>query len=281
MPADFDVHGDLLSFSPFGCLLVDDGVIVSCNDHAVATMGIPRERMISVPLSELLVPDFEPACLDLLKRVDGEPDSEAVRLATGLAPIELMAQKLPDAKVVVAVRSMANEHFYSAQAGGPLTHDLVTGLPDHFHVLSQLHQRLSAPKRLPMAIMCLWVDELSDLIEVHGERAVHRVVKEVGARIQTKLRAPDILGRFEDAGFLVMMTTDSPAEQLTEVAERLRNEVAFPVELDSSLVSFTASVVVGSITKHRPSIERILALLEAAANRAVVSGGNRTDVLAL
>ena len=41
MPADFDVHGDLLSYSPLGCLLVDDGDILSCNDDAVATMGIP------------------------------------------------------------------------------------------------------------------------------------------------------------------------------------------------------------------------------------------------
>jgi len=57
--------------------------------------------------------------------------------------------------------------------------------------------------------------------------------------------------------------------------------VAFPIEIDGKLLSFTASVVVASIARHRPSIERVLALLEAAANRAVVSGGNRTDVLAI
>ena len=57
--------------------------------------------------------------------------------------------------------------------------------------------------------------------------------------------------------------------------------MAFPVELDKDLVSFTASVVVGSITSSKVSIERILALLEAAANRAVNSGGNRTDYLTI
>jgi diguanylate cyclase (GGDEF)-like protein len=254
---------------------------LTANDLAVATMVIPRGRLVGVPLAELLVPDYEDAYNKFMAAVGEKTERLSVRLAAGLAPIELSARLLPDGKHVVGVRSLETEHHYSAMAGGDLTHDAITGLPNHFHVLSQLNRRLTAPKRLPMAIMCLWVDELQDLAEVHGQRAVERVVKEVGARIQNKLRAPDVLGRFEDAGFLVMMTTDSGSHQLTEVAERLRDEIAFPVELEDDLVSFTASVVVGSIIHQRPSIERILALLEAAANRAVISGGNRTDVLAI
>jgi diguanylate cyclase (GGDEF)-like protein len=281
MPADFDAHRDLIRYAPTGCLLVDDGVTVTANDDAVATMAIPRERLVGVPLVELLVPDDEEAFVAFLNGVNGRTERLAVRLAAGLAPVEFSARRLPEGPLVMAVRSMSIEHHYSALAGGDLTHDPVTGLPDHFHVLSQLHQRLIAPKRLPMAIMCLWVDELRELSDAHGNRAIERVVKEVGGRIQNKLRAPDVLGRFEDAGFLVLMTTDSTSEQLTEVAERLRDEIAFPVQLDNDLVSFTASVVVGSIIRQRPSIERILALLEAAANRAVISGGNRTDVLAI
>ncbi len=281
MPSDFDALTDLLDLVPIGCLLLDGGVIVASNDHALATMAIPRDRMVGVPLAELLVPEFEAAYDEMLSGLGSDPVSLPVRLAAGLIPIELLARTLPSGQTLMAVRSMATEHHYSAQSGGALTHDLVTGLPDHFHVLSQLHQRLSAPKRLPMAIMCLWVDDLGQLADLHGHRAVERIIKEVSSRIQHKLRAPDMIGRFEEAGFLVLMTTDSDPEQLTEVAERLRDEVAFPIEVDGKLLSFTASVVVASIARHRPSIERILALLEAAANRAVVSGGNRTDVLAI
>lgn len=281
MPSDLDALTELFDVVPVGCLLLDEGVIVASNDQALATMAIPRDRLVGVPLAELLVPEFEEAYNEMLSVLGAESASLSVRLAAGLAPIELLARKVSDGKAIVVVRSMATEHHYSAQSGGALTHDLVTGLPDHFHVLSQLHLRLSAPKRLPMAIMCLWVDDLGQLAEMHGQRAVERIVKEVSNRVQHKLRAPDMIGRFEDAGFLVLMTTDSQAEDLTDVAERLRDEVAFPIEIDGNLLSFTASVVVASIAHHRPSIERILALLEAAANRAVVSGGNRTDVLAI
>ncbi|MEZ5230603.1 MAG: hypothetical protein R2710_29205 [Acidimicrobiales bacterium] len=39
--------------------------------------------------------------------------------------------------------------------------------------------------------------------------------------------------------FLALLTTDSPPEQLREIAERLRDEVVFLVEFDGSLISFT------------------------------------------
>ncbi len=285
MPAEIERYAEVLSLAPIGCLLVEQGVIRKANSEAIETMGIPSDRLVGVPLAELLVPEYEAACLDLLHRACTETEpgtkSEPVRLARGLAPMELMARGMSDELVMVGVRSMANEHYYSAQAGGALTHDTVTGFPDHYHVLSQLHERLAAPHKKPLALMCLWIDELPDMAETYGKRAVHRVMREAGQRIQERLRGPDVLGRFDEAGFLVMMSSDSTPEQLTDIAERLRAEVAFPVELDRGLVSFTASVVVGSITNQRPSIERVLALLEAAANRAANSGGNRTDYLSI
>ncbi len=266
---------------PIACLVVESGTITRVNPLAPEVMGIPTERMVGVALAELLVPEYEQACSDLLARADEKPESAAVRLAAALAPIELTARSLSGEAHLVAVRSMADEYRYSAQAGGPLTHDAVTGLPSHYQVLSELHTRLSGGRRQPTALLCLWIDELPELAESHGNRAIQRVMKEVGSRIEGRLRSPDTVGRYDEAGFLVVMTSDSPAEQLTQIAERLRGEVAFPVEFGGGLVSFTASIVVGKVSYERPSIERILALLEAAANRAVTSGGDRTEVLAL
>lgn len=284
MSAEIERYEEVLSLSPIGCLLVEAGIIRMANEEAVETMGIPRDRLLGVPLAELLVPEFEASCLDLLERAAAEPrttETESVRLARALAPMELLARGLNAEVVMVGIRSMSNEHYYSAQAGGALTHDTVTGFPDHYHVLSQLHERLAVPHKKPMALMCLWIDELPEMADTYGKRAVHRVMREAGQRLQNRLRAPDVLGRFDDAGFLVMMSSDSTPDQLTEIAERLRAEIAFPVELDRGLVSFTASIVVGSITNQRPSIERVLALLEAAANRAANSGGNRIDYLTI
>jgi diguanylate cyclase (GGDEF)-like protein len=285
MSAELERYRELLAAAPLGCLLVEGGTVREANAEALETLGIPEDRMLGVELAELLLPDFAEACAGLLDRVAASPEagsvSEPVRLARGLAPIELRARSLADGWAMVGVRCMAAEHKYSAQAGGALTHDLVTGFPDHFHVLSQLDDRLSAPNRRPMALLCLWIDDLPGIAESHGMRAVHRIMRETGNRLKDRLRAPDILGRFEESGFLVMISTDADPAQLTTIGERLRDEVAFPVELDRGLVSFTTSLVVGSVTSSQVSIERVLAQLDAAADRAVNSGGCRTDYLSI
>lgn len=285
MSAEIERYESLLTVAPLGCLLVEAGVIRLANPEAVEVMGIPVERMVGVPLTELLVPEYEQVCIDLLEEAASEPSvrsrCRAVRLASGLAPLELLARGLDDEVVMVGVRSMTVEHQYSAQAGGALTHDLVTGFPNHYHVLSQLRDRLAMPNRKPLALLCLWIDDLTAIAEAKGKRTADRIMRETGLRLQDRLRAPDLLGRFDGAGFLIVMSSESTADQLSTIAERLRDEVAFPVELDRELVSFTASIVVGSITSTKVSIERILALLEAAANRAASSRGNRTDFLSI
>ena len=151
MSADIERYETRCSpWLPIGCLLVEDGVIRKANPEAIETMGIPGDRLVGVPLTELLVPEYERACLELLDqaRTGNESDHQERAGPAGPRPgTDGAAGPGTDADdvVMVGVRSMANEHYYSAQAGGALTHDTVTGFPDHYHVLSQLHERLLAP----------------------------------------------------------------------------------------------------------------------------------------
>lgn len=281
MSADGPSEAQLIRYWPGGCMILADGVVTAVNDEAVETTGIPRGRLLGVALADLLVPDFVPAWLALLAQAGPSIRSIPVRLAKGLNPLELSLRAMPGDVVAVAVRSMATEHHYSALARSDLTHDPVTGFPNRYHVLGQLHERITAPHQNPLALIGLWIDDLARLARDQGDRVVDRVVWEVGQRIQSRLRSPDILGRLDDAGFLTLLVSDAPTSQLTDIANRLRAEVAFPVDFDDCLVSFTASVAVASIGQQRPSIERALAQLDAAATRASSGGGNRTEVLEL
>jgi diguanylate cyclase (GGDEF)-like protein len=280
--ADVERFRNLLRLSPCGCLLVaGTGEILAANDEAVETLGIPLGRLLDVPLGDLLAADHAPVWTELLAGAGESLSRAPVRLARALALVELAVRSVIDGIVVVAVRDMATEERYSALAGAELTHDPVTGFPNRYHLLSQLHDRLTAPHTGPLALIGIWIDELPQLASSRGEHAVRRVVQEVGQRIQRRLRAPDLLGRLDQAGFLGVLRSDAPVGQLTEIAERLRAEVSFPVDFDNALVSFTASVAIGSVSGRQASIERALAQLEAAANRAASGGGNRTEILEL
>lgn len=280
MPSEAENYVKLVHLAPVGCLVVADGVIESVNVEVVELTGIPEHRMLGVALDELLLPEFQSGWRRLTADAAAGLATMSARLATNLLPIELRVRRLSDHRIVVGVRSRESEHRYSALAGADLTHDQVTGLANRHHVLALLHQRMTAADRTPLALIGLWVDDLAQLAETRGERAVDRVVREVGQRLQGRLRSPDVLGRFDQAGFLGLLSSEAPPDQLKVIAERMRAEVAFPVEVDSSLVSFTATVAVASLTARRPSIERALSQLEAVAGRAA-AGGSRTEVLDL
>lgn len=283
MAAEAERFADLVRLSPGACLLVSGGVVEAVNAETVEVTGIPEERLVGVPLTELLLPELEPAWHDGVRRAQSGGVAPAVarvrsRLGATLEPVELSLRHLGEDHLIVGLRGTAAEHHYSALAGAELTHDPVTGLANRYHLLALLHHRITSADRNPLALVGLWVDELPKLAGVRGDRAAERVVREVGQRLQSRLRSPDVLGRFDDSGFLALLGSEAPPSQLTEIAERLRGEVAFPVEVDNGLASFTASVAVASITSRRASIHKALSQLEAAAARAA-QGGNRTEIL--
>ena len=133
----------------------------------------------------------------------------------------------------------------------------------------------------PLALIAVWIDELSTLNTERGARVADRVCRQVGERVLSRLRGPDLLGRFDDNCFVVVLHTDSDLVLLSEIGDRLRSEVVFQVEFDGTLVSFTASVMVASVGHQRPSVQKILSRLEIIGRRAAASGGNRTDILTL
>lgn len=272
-------HAELLRDAPGACLLLEDGVVAAANPEAQTTTGIPLGRLLGVPLAELLVADSQPPLHDLVAGAGDTTRSCAVRLAHSLAPLEVSVRRLADGSVVAGVRSMAAEHHYSALARGDLTHDPVTGLADRYHLMAQLQDRLTSSPRYALGLIGLWVDELPALAASDDNRAMERVVKEVASRLQARLRSPDILGRFDQSGFVTVLTSDAAPDQLTTIASRLRDEVAFPVELDDELVSFTATVAVASLGTRSVSIERILTKLDGVIDPR--SEGNRTEVLDL
>jgi len=270
---------DFIANLPAGFLVLNaEGTIVQSNEVAIDIMGIPADKLLGAPLAELLLPDFSEDFKSVLDNSVEEITTLPVRLANALKPVELNVGMHEDFHLV-NVRSMASEYKLSAQACSELTHDQLTGLPDQYHTLTQLHAKINSANPKPISLLCIWIDELAGLTTSHGTRAVERVIQEVGDRLQQKLRAPDLLGRFDEAGFLALLTSDAQVEELTEIADRLRSEIAFPVNFDKKLVSFTASVAFASVTDKKPSIERVLALIEASGTRAANNGGNRTDIL--
>ncbi len=279
--SDAERLADILRYSPGPCLLVEGPEIKGANDEAIEVMGIPRRRVVGAGLAELAIDEHQERVATAVANAGDGLTTIRLRLARGFRPLELTIRRLNPTLCMVGVRSVAIEHELSDAAAGDLTHDIVTGLPDRYHILEHLQRRLTLSDPKPLALIGLWIDDLETLEAEQGPLVIERILRQVGERVQTRLRGPDMLGRLDEAGFLVLLTTDSDLTQLSEIADRLRAEVSFPVDCGGTLVSFTSSVMVGSLNKKRPSIERILSRLDAVGRKAATGGGNRTDLFTL
>ena len=279
--SDAERLADILRYAPGGCILIDNGEIKGVNTEAAEITGIPRKRLIGTALTEIAVDEHQEQVAVAIAGASDTITNVRMRLASGLLPLELSFRRLNRTLTLVGVRSVAGEHNLSAASGGALTHDEVTGLPDRHHILEQLQHRLNLPQVQPLALVAIWIDQLDALEEEQGDRVTQRIMRQVGERILARLRGPDLLGRLDDSGFLVLLTTDSEIDQLKEIADRLRAEVSFPVDCSGTLVSFTSSVMVGSLSDKRPSLERVLSRLETVTAKAAAGGGNRTELFSL
>ena len=277
--AEADRLLELMRAVPGAALLVDGGIVVAANNEVVEVTAIPRGALVGAPLADLVLPEHRRRVEQLLGGVGDTTGHAEVRLSVGFKAIELAARRLSDRVAVVGVRSMAREIELSAMAGGLLTHDPVTGLPNRYYLLEELYQRLHAAQRRPLACIAIWVDDLHQVGAERGPRAADRILSQVGERIHGRLRSPDLLGRFDTHGFLVLLASDMDREQLGRVALRLREEIAFPVEYESSLLSFTASMAVVPLGIRRPTLDRIIALLEQVGERATSNGGGLLEAL--
>jgi diguanylate cyclase (GGDEF)-like protein len=278
---DLEQVVDAIRVVPGACLAVAGSEIIAVNDEVIELTGIPRSRLVGAPLDELVLPEYRSAVHRLLAGAGGTVSHAEVRLAFGLRPLALSARRTTNRLALVGVRSMTREMELSATAGGPLTHDQVTGLPNRNHVLEQLHQRLHETTPRPVACLAAWVDDLDRVVAERGTLAGEQVLRQVGQRISSRLRGPDLLGRFDEHGFLVVMASDMGRSQLEKVASRLRDEIAFPVEHHGALLSFTASMAVAPLGTRRPSIEHLLTRLDSVARRAAAQGGGLLDAIDL
>jgi diguanylate cyclase (GGDEF)-like protein len=93
------------------------------------------------------------------------------------------------------------------------------------------------------------------------------------------VRSHDCVGRYGGEEFLIVLP-GCDASQALRTAERIRSEIALcPVDTGSAQLEFTASVGVTIAKPDDTSATEILAVADAALDRAKNSGRNRAIIL--
>jgi diguanylate cyclase len=121
------------------------------------------------------------------------------------------------------------------------------------------------------------LDKYSVYQEVNGRTSVNRVIKKVALALNLSLRDIDMVGRFSESEFCIILPS-TPIKEAELVAERLKWIVE--KELDNnddspSMESMTTSIGIASFPESGASSSDIINAARAALSQAEAEGGNK------
>ncbi len=124
-------------------------------------------------------------------------------------------------------------------------YDRLTGLPNRSLFIQQLEQSLKlSQQKSPCCLAILFVDldRFKTINDSLGHGIGDRFLVEVANKLKKCLRQQDLVARLGGDEFAILLTQVKNVRIATEVAYRIQQELALPVQIGDRLISITASV---------------------------------------
>jgi diguanylate cyclase (GGDEF)-like protein len=123
-------------------------------------------------------------------------------------------------------------------------HDSLTTLPNRLLFSQRLDRALShaGAQRQRLAVLFLDLDGFKSINDLHGHFVGDEILSIVAARLDTAVRADDVVSRFGGDEFACLMANVAEQAQLSALADKLFDAVAAPIQLGKLSLSVRPSI---------------------------------------
>ncbi len=154
-------------------------------------------------------------------------------------------------------------------------HDRLTDLPNRTLFVDRssdaLRNALSNGDIVAVALLSL--DRFKNINDTLGHIAADQLLKEVAARLQTLVRAEDLVARFEGAEFAILLKAISGPAEAESICNSIREALKKSLAIVNQEVYLTVSIGV-SLSSDQGNGASVLQNAGAALHRAKTMGGN-------
>ncbi len=123
-------------------------------------------------------------------------------------------------------------------------YDALTGLPNRYLLLDRLDAAMQRAKRnnTLLGVMFLDIDRFKQINDSHGHATGDILLQQIAERLAAHLRATDTIARLGGDEFTVLVENAISVDEITSIAEKLKNAFTTPFDTESGEVFTTTSV---------------------------------------
>ncbi|MGA9334151.1 MAG: GGDEF domain-containing protein [Rudaea sp.] len=158
-------------------------------------------------------------------------------------------------------------------------HDELTALPNRALLVDRFLQAAANADRKNNTVAMLFIDmdHFKHVNDEFGHLVGDKVLKMVALRIRETIRATDTACRYGGDEFVVMLTQLAAAATSGDLAEKIRERLAQPYEVDSNSITLDSSIGVAIYPRDGMAFEIVMCHADAAMYRNK-QRRKRTDV---
>jgi len=175
-------------------------------------------------------------------------------------------------------RALSLVHEKTRELSHQALHDMLTGLPNRALVLDRAEQLLARTARQSDRVagaLFIDIDGFKHVNDNLGHAAGDQLLRTVGQRLQSAVRAQDTVGRLGGDEFVVLVESTADEATLDILADRLTEVLREPVELDDGRKIFSVTASIGVAVGQHASPDALLRDADLALYAAKAAGKDR------
>ena len=156
-------------------------------------------------------------------------------------------------------------------------YDPLTDLPNRVLFYDRAEQALRLSRRVAgrMALLLLDLDKFKPVNDEHGHAVGDLLLQEAARRMMDCLRTSDTVGRIGGDEFVILLPAIQDARDATEVADKLRAELARPFHLASRELRVSCSIGIALFPEHGTSMVELTKCADLAMYASKEAGRDR------
>lgn len=270
-------------------LLLEGDRIVDCNQKALGMFGVSREGLIGSTLPDfahLMQPDgisstafIEPILVDAYTGNSKSFEWQIRRHDGTVCPTELSLNRCEFGGytyLLAQVRDISSRKRYESQLIYQANYDVLTGLPNK-NLLSERFGQFSSQHRHQkkrLALLLFDLDNFKNINDTLGHLFGDQLLVAVALRLTGIIRQYDTAARLGGDEFVVMSPEVSTIDNLTQLAEKVRQIFVEPISVWDHELFVTASIGVVVYPHDGETIDTLLQNADAAMYQAKKQGKN-------